>query len=131
MESPKHDLIGALRQLVSALERLSDVDLAKLMNDSYNVEIRFTRKRNKEEIPEIPEADLSALVSKLTAFTSRQEAQGYLDTNYGTKKTLELIARHLDIPIMKQDKIEVLRDKIIEATVGARIRSQAIQGSGL
>ena len=52
-----------------------------------------------------------------------------LDDKYPSKKVLEVIARKLDIPITRQDKIEDLRDKIVEATVGAKIRSQAIQGT--
>lgn len=71
-----------------------------------------------------------SLIDKIMAFSTRQEAQRFLDEHYFTRKALEIIARHLDIPIVKQDKVEILRDKVIEATVGARIRSQAIQGSG-
>jgi hypothetical protein len=62
---------------------------------------------------------------------SRQEAQAFLDARYSSKKAMEMIARRLDLPIVRQDKVEDLRDKVVEATVGARIRSQAIQGTGV
>jgi hypothetical protein len=128
MSTCKHDMTKVFRRIVSALDQLSDDDVSKLIDDSYNIEFRLTRKRHKEENLSITETDIAKLVSEITALTSREEAQDFLDSKYGTRKALEPIARNLDIPIMKQDKIDVLRDKIIEATVGARIRSQAIQG---
>jgi hypothetical protein len=45
-----------------------------------------------------------------------------------TKTELEQIARRLSLPILKQDKAERLRDKILEATIGSRLNSQAIRG---
>lgn len=129
MSNSKHDLSNALRRIINALDRLSEDEFSKLIDESYIVEIRLTRKRNKDENPAVLETDLSELVSRLTNFASREEAQRFLDGNCSTRKALEPIARSLDIPILKQDKVEVLRDKIIEATTGARIRSQAIQGS--
>lgn len=130
MSNSKRELSNALRRLINALDNLSEDDFLKLFDESYGVEIRLTRKRSKEEnSPVALETDLSDLISKLTNFSSRDEAQQFLDGHCSTRKALEPIARSLDIPILKQDKVEVLRDKIIEATTGARIRSQAIQGS--
>jgi len=69
-----------------------------------------------------------SLTQPYTDLENREEAQRFLEANYFSRKALEPIARNLDIPILKQDKVEVLLDKIIEAKVGARIRSQTIQG---
>jgi len=128
--SKKNEISNALRRLINAVEDINEEDFSKLIDESYNIEIRFTRKRNKDEfITTSLEKDLTEFISKLTNFSSREEAQRFLDTTCSTRKALEPIARSLDIPVLKQDKVDVLRDKIIEATVGARIRSQAIQGS--
>lgn len=129
MNSQKLKFSGTLRRLVDAVERLSEDDISKLGDESYSIEIRLTRKRNKEEtISPIQETDLANVIEKLTGFANREEAQHFLNANFPTRKSVELIARKLDIPISKQDKVETLRDKVIEATVGARVRSQAIQG---
>lgn len=131
MSNQKLKFSGTLRRLVDAVERLSEDDLSKLGDESYNIEIRLTRKRNREEtISPIQEIDLNLtnLIEKITGFANRDEAQHFLNANFPTRKSVELIARTLDIPISKQDKVETLRDRVIEATVGARIRSQAIQG---
>lgn len=117
------------RRVTAALEQLSEDELAKLLDDSYAIEIRLTRKRSKDESYQSAAGlDIPVIISSLEAFPSREEAQGYLEANFGSRRFLEAIARCLDIPIMKQDKVETLRDKIIEVTVGARIRSQTIQG---
>lgn len=129
MNNQKLKFSGTLRRLVDAVERLSEDDLSKLGDESYNIEIRLTRKRNREEtISPIQEIDLTNVIEKITGFANRDEAQHFLNANFPTRKSVELIARTLDIPISKQDKVETLRDRVIEATVGARIRSQAIQG---
>lgn len=130
MNSQKLKFSGILRRLVDAVEQLSEDDISKIGDESYSIEIRLTRKRNKEEpISPIQETDLANVIEKLTAFANREEAQQFLNANFSTRKSVELIARKLDIPISKQDKVETLRDKVIEATVGARVRSQAIQGA--
>lgn len=129
MNSQKLKFSGALRRLVDAVERLSEDDISKLGDESYSIEIRLTRKRNKEDATSpIQETDLANIIEKLTGLANREEAQHFLNANFPTRKSVELIARQLDIPISKQDKVETLRDKVIEATVGARVRSQAIQG---
>lgn len=130
MNSQRLKFSGSLRRLVDAVEQLNEDDISKLGDESYSIEIRLTRKRNKEEKNSpIQETDLANVIEKLTGFASREDAQHFLNANFSTRKSVELIARKLDIPISKQDKCETLRDKVIEATVGARVRSKAIQGS--
>ncbi len=36
--------------------------------------------------------------------------------------------KSLDIPLLQRDNIEKLQEKIIESTIGYRLRSEAIQG---
>jgi len=45
-----------------------------------------------------------------------------------SKIDIENIAKKLDVPFQKKDSIEKLKYKIIERTIGFRLRSQAIQG---
>ncbi len=119
---------SALRRLAAAVERMSDEELARLNEPGTEVEIKVLRRRAKDEIAPEARLDLPDILAKLTASASRAEASKFLDDSFGTKKALDQIARHLDVVVLKQDKVETLRDKIIEATVGARLRSEAIQG---
>lgn len=129
MSSQKPRISHILRRLADAVEQLSETDVAKLSDEAYAIELRLVRRRNKEEsLLPVQEVDLINVIEKLTAFGNREGAQQFLNENFPTRKSVEQIARKLDIPISKQDKVESLRDKVIEATVGSRIRSQAIQG---
>lgn len=119
----------ALRRVAAALERMSEEDISRLNEPGTEIEIRVLRRRSKDEPISEATLDLADIVTKLTRSESRSDASKFLEDSFGTKKTLEQIARHLDVLVSKQDKVETLRDRIIEATVGARLRSEAIQGN--
>lgn len=124
----KYDLAFALRRCAEALTALNDDDLTKLSDENYSIEIKFSRRRNKSPTETDDKNDIQQLSEKLISIDSRDQAFAFLNSNFKTKKRLETIARQFDIPILKSDKLENLTDKIVEATVGARKRSQAIQG---
>jgi hypothetical protein len=128
MRSFRRDFVGTLQRVIKALERLNDEEFAKLTDDKYEVEIKLVRKHQREEVNTKTILEIESLVSHLTGFSSREEALIFLSSSYKTRKILEQIARWLDIPILSNDKVETLSEKIIESTTGARIRSQAIKG---
>lgn len=130
MNDPAFLAASALRRVAAALERMSIDEVSRLSDPNCEIEIKVIRRRVKEEpSPEALE-NINELVAKLTAFPSRADASQFMEATFETRKTLDQIARHLDVPVLKQDKLEVLREKIIEATVGARLRSEAIKGIG-
>lgn len=130
MSHPAFLAASALRRVAAALERMSVDEVSRLSDPNCEIEIKVIRRRGKEVSS--PEAlqDINELVAKLTAFPSRADASQFMEATFETRKTLDQIARHLDVPVLKQDKLEILREKIIEATVGARLRSEAIKGIG-
>lgn len=130
MSQAEINVLIVFRRLTEALDALSEDELKKLSDPQFSVEIKAVRRRSKEETGLlVPDNSAEEAIAQLAAQANRQDAQALLDERYPSKKALELIARRLDIPIIRQDKVEDLRDKIVEATVGARIRSQAIQGT--
>nr|WP_315251308.1 hypothetical protein [uncultured Duganella sp.] len=131
MSRSEVNLLIAFKRISEALELLSGEELSRLCDPQYSVEVRVVRRRTKDDKAALPtDTVIDDAVKEITGLPSREDAQALLSTRYPSKKALELIARRLDIPIIKQDKLEELRDKIVEATVGSRIRSQAIQGTG-
>lgn len=118
------------RRITEVISNLSESELRKLADPQYAVEIKSIRRRAKDDVnPLLPDTSAEDVIAQIISLASRQDAQTFLDSKFSSKKALEIIARKLDIPIIRQDKAEDLRDKIVEATVGARIRSQAIQGT--
>ena len=130
MSQAEINILIVFRRLTEALDALSEDELKKLSDPQYAVEIKTVRRRSRDD-PSLlpPDAYAEDAIAEITSLPSRQDAQALLDSKFSSKKALEIIARKLDIPIIRQDKVEDLRDKIVEATVGARIRSQAIQGT--
>lgn len=45
-----------------------------------------------------------------------------------TRNQLAALAKLLDIPVTKRDSVEHVKRKIVDATIGFRLRSQAIRG---
>ena len=117
-----------LSKIRGALDRLSESDREKLGDPAFEMQIKLSRRRiaSSRKTSEIP---LDVVATKLSTFDSRDEAQSYLKSVAKTKKDLEQIARHFEMVISKRDKIENLVDRIVETTVGARLRSRAIQGA--
>lgn len=129
MNTMSSHIATALRRLAIALEGMSDEELARLNEPGTEIEIKVLRRRSKEVGTPVIQIDIADITAKLEMVASRAEASEYLEKNFGTKKVLEQIARSFDVVVSKQDKTETLRDRIIEATVGARLRSEAIQGN--
>ncbi len=123
-------LAAILEQLADRVKTLSERDLEGVLNGKLRVEIKLVRAldRSKGELRSRTGDEYQILLESLQACDSRQDAELFLEDNFPTKRTLAEFARFLDIPVLRRDKVGQLREKVIEATVGALIRSRAIQG---
>lgn len=63
----------------------------------------------------------------LTSASQENKVTSFLSRELKTKSEFEKFARHVEVAVMKSDKLEKIRDNIIESTVGAKLRSDAIQ----
>jgi hypothetical protein len=79
----------------------------------------------------MPEANqlVSEIVDRLNATADRDAAQAVLKEPGITKATLRAVAAALGVRAVSNDTKDVLVRRIVESTVGSRLRSQAIQGS--
>lgn len=68
------------------------------------------------------------IAAKLVELSSRDEGEAYLQAHAKGRRDLEAVARFLQLPVQSDDKVDRLRAKIIENTIGSRLRSEAIQG---
>lgn len=60
--------------------------------------------------------------------TSREEGIAHLDDLGLSRAGLEKLARALDLPVGRSDRVDRLKERIVEATIGYRLRSGAIKG---
>jgi hypothetical protein len=126
----KNEQISLILELLSkAVASLSDDDLERVANRTHSIEVKIVRNRSSTKAATDAEHfNLAEIAKKLEEFSDRVTASNHLREIALSKKALELLARHLDIALSKQDKAEDLANKIIESTVGARLRSSAIRG---
>jgi hypothetical protein len=126
----KSDLLRKVFENVAReIAALSEEDLRKLAGNDYSLNLRVVRTRSKaadvgEESPE----DHKALIADLEKAENREDGIQVLEDALPSKRETEAFAKFLDISVLKQDKLSSIREKIVEATIGARLRSQAIQG---
>lgn len=80
---------------------------------------------------ELAAAEKVEILSRLNECDSREEGHAIISDALKKKSELEQFARYLDVLVLKQDKVDQIKDKIIESTVGATLRSKAIQGKNI
>jgi len=131
------DLAKLLRRIAEALERSSPSDVAGLLAGRASVVIspgsaggrrnegqQFHREKRRQRSAK----DLAGLGAQLKQLESRDDGVRLLMRAQLTKLELEDLARLMDLPVLKEDDVDRLRQKIIQASIGARLNSQAITG---
>jgi hypothetical protein len=117
-----------LSELVKDLESLSESDIKKLNSGEYSLALKVLKKNQSQEgKPELDMKEVNLVLDELKACNSRDSGYEILKNNFKNKNELERFAKQIDIFVMKQDKVDKLREKIIEGTIGATLRSSAIQ----
>lgn len=122
-----------IQKLLSDLSReiasLPEDDLQKLLDADYSLALKIVKsKARATRSEEISETEKQDLVADLEKAQTREDGLQVLEDSLKTRRELESLAKFLDVSVSKQDKVEYIREKIVEATIGARLRSQAIQG---
>lgn len=124
----KKTIVKFLDELISQLELLSDADIKKLDAGEYTLGLKVVRKNEMQQLKqELNEPDYSDVLNILNTCDSRELGYEILKNNFTNKKELEAFAKKVNVYVMKQDKVDKIREKIIEGIVGATLRSNAIQ----
>lgn len=119
-----------LKEIAEQVASWPNENFRGIETGTHKVVIKLQKKKSSaKKATNLSDNLLDDLAKRLQTCQSREEGLSLLARSLRTKKELELFARHLDVLILKKDKISQIRDKIIEATVGAILRSDAIQGT--
>lgn len=118
-----------MEEILGELNRLSDSDISKLEDGGYSISLKLVKNKagTKSNI-EITDSLKDEILKELQECKTRDEGHEILSKSFKSKKELEVFAKFLDVSVLKQDKVDQIKEKIIEATVGAILRSNAIQG---
>lgn len=86
------------------------------------------QKKKRGRTPTPGEAELQAVLEYLNDAPDRESGFAKLDQDIPSKAALEALARLADLPVLRRDTVQDLRQRIVEATIGYRLRSRAVQG---
>ncbi|MCL6340535.1 hypothetical protein FGI04_11435 [Dickeya ananatis] len=116
-------------EIQKEIESLSDVDIKKIESGDFTIAIRVVKNttvQNNDKI--LSEKIANELLNELKGCKNREIGYEILSNKFKTRKELEFFAKKINVYIMKQDKIDKVKEKIIEGVIGASLRSSVIQG---
>lgn len=121
--------MAILRAVTTFLRTLSpeEADAVARGNARITLEGRAPRTPKRHVADRGPEA-LDLLVESMKRASTREEAAAALESAQLRKADLIAIARSLDVPVASKDRIESIQERLLESTVGYRLRSRAIRG---
>lgn len=128
------DLSKLLAELADAVGALPSRDLSRVLTGEARLVVRVvpaedsSARAGKDHAKSLSGETLR-VARHLESLDTREAGHAYLETVAATKADLLAIARHLDLPAQKRDSRARLQEKVVEATIGFRIRSAAIQGA--
>jgi len=122
----------AFREIQDALRELSDADLDKLVSGDYQISLKLVKRKssinNKHNTLSLNKFE--SILGLLEKCDSREDGAEILSKELKNKIDFEMFARYAEVAVMKSDKVDKIRDNIIESTIGAKLRSVAIQNKG-
>lgn len=116
-----------LRRVLAFLEQVTDEEFEGFARGSLNLELTRPRNTSTETSSRNGAVD-DALITALKATQTRDAALEILRSAKRPKSELTQLARYLKVHVDKQDKVDGIEEKLIENIIGARLRSEAIQG---
>ena len=136
-DSTKTRVTKALRSLLSFVESLDDDQVAALVATGAlggralpPSTKRAQHVRPAQDANGAPTAGATPdrdVIDALNAATTRDDAERALERDGLRRKDLESVARYLGVHVTKLDTVQQLRTKLVEASVGSKLRSDSIR----
>jgi hypothetical protein len=126
-----------LVRLAGSLKRLSDDEWAAVHDGAFGIVITTDvpasapRRSSRRESRPNPDSLVAAIVARLNQAADREAATQALTQPGTTNDVLRGVARSAGVHMTSKDTKPVLIERIVESTIGFRLRARAIQGDGL
>ena len=126
-------MLNEIRKFIDYLDSLSDENKILLASGDISINYSISKKCKKGKSLgwSLDDAEIESIIMKLKAFDNREEAESYLKNMQMSKESYKALVKILDLPYNKKDNLTQMRAKIIEGTVGYRLRSEAIHSEPL
>lgn len=120
-------LLGIVGDFIS---KLDEKEVEDLLNGRSRLVVEHsegTRKAGNRP-KRLSDEEVKEILHHLNQASTREDGIEILNKDCKTRSHLVALARAADLPVQKRDKVLTIRDRIIEATIGYRLRSRAIRG---
>ena len=122
-----------LSEFARAVEHLTDEQLQKLLTGRARLSVSVRENKERTERKRVIEMvefreDFSDIKRKFREAKSREECAVMVEYAFPEKAEMFAFARYLHLPVQRKTGQRRIRDQIVDATAGARIRSEIIRG---
>lgn len=131
---PKNKMHILMNSLAEAARALSEEEVSAVLEGRARlivyVEDVKRRKSDRHMASASEEREgigLLEAADNLKGMTTREAGTSYLQVHFKNRMDLVRLARILDIPIRERDPRSKMEERIVDATIGFRLRSDAIQ----
>ena len=120
----KNFLLKQIDLFIAYLKKLDDKDFVDLENG--NAKISFVIQRNQATDAAFDTSYFERFAKELSSMATREECDVYFERHNFQKKDLEGILKYLGVSLNKKDTKCKMQSKIIENTIGKKLRDEAI-----
>lgn len=125
MSSTRRELLDIINVLSKTLSNINDEQFNKLITNS--AKLMYVENEVKKKIEtSSSNIEISNLASSIKEFNTREETQKYIEDLKLKKDDLFSIGKLVNANMSKKDTKTKITEKIIDATVGAKLRIEAI-----
>lgn len=125
-------IAAVLRRLAREMDDLTEDELRELVVRKGR--ILEARPINAHADTKDSSGDLfdpAGMVRQLREMKDRDSGESFLRSTGSTRSKLLRLGRELDLPISNKNTVQEMIERIVEATIGFRLRSAAIRGHNL
>ena len=130
-QTPKQQFVSLLQAILRDVKAMDDGSFESLLAGDLTIGV-IPRAAPRPAKPAVAcsEEQVTQLKESLEKVTARDQARELIGGVLRTKRDMSYFARFLDIPIPSKASSAEMVNRLVEATVGYRLRSAAIRGSG-
>lgn len=125
----KEQVVALLRNVAKQIQTMDEAALNRVLEGGFRIDVDLpSRPKPASKRAACSDEQIHELKVALSKIDSHGEARQVIGNSLSSRAQLMCFARALDIPMPKNPTSEELRDRLVEATVGFRVRSAAIRG---
>lgn len=127
--STKQQVVALFRNFARQIQAMDESTLNRVLEGGFRIDADLPSKpKQARKKPACSDEQLSALKEVLSKIDNHEAARQAIGDSLRSRAQLVSFARALDIPAPKNATSDELKDRLVDATVGFRVRSAAIRG---